>query len=278
VSRGAQIIVVVLLAALVGIGGLLAARNRAPAEGPRPPASAGVVVYAPCGMSSPITIATQRFRETHQGVTLNVVFDNAIVLVRRIRAGERPDVFISPGEIEMKALLDEGFIDSTTVKDFGTLDMVVIAPNKTKGLDSIEGLRSDAVKTISLADPKCNSVGYYGAEALKSLGLWEALQGKLLLREYPLEAVTLATNGQVDAGITYLTCPLETAPDKADASNVRVVATIPRDAYPPVRLQLGIMRESKKRDQARQYVDFMVSEQGQQAVSTNGIRRAKEIG
>jgi ABC-type Fe3+ transport system substrate-binding protein len=38
------------------------------------------------------------------------------------------------------------------------------------------------------------------------------------------------------------------------------------------------MRESKKRDQARQYVDFMVSEQGQQAVSTNGIRRAKEIG
>ncbi|HUU53331.1 MAG TPA: molybdate ABC transporter substrate-binding protein [Armatimonadota bacterium] len=268
-SRGAQILVVALLLAVVVMGGVLLARARQAPEAAAP--TAGLVVYAPCGMSSPIAVATQRFREANPGAQVQVVFDNAIVLVRKIRKGDRPDVFISPGELEMKQLVEEGFIEAATVADFGTLDLVVIAPTKTEGLDSVEGLKAPGIKTISLADPKYNSIGYYGEEALKSLGLWEALQSKLLLREYPLEAVTLATNGQVDAGITYLTCPLDTAPEKADGSDVRIVATLPRDSYPPVRLQVAMLKETEKRDVGRQYIDFLISEQGQEAIAANGI-------
>ncbi len=268
-SRGAQILVLVLLVAVVAMGGALLARGRQAPEAHAP--TSGLVVYAPCGMSSPIAVATQRFREANPGAQVQVVFDNAIVLVRKIRKGDRPDVFISPGEVEMKQLVEEGFVDAATVTDFGTLDLVVIAPIKTEGLDSVQGLASPKISTISLADPRYNSVGYYGAEALKSAGLWEPLQKKLLLREYPLEAVTLATNGQVDAGITYLTCPLDTAPEKADGSEVRIVATFPRESYPPVRLQVGLLKETRKRELGRKYVGFLASEEGQQAVSTNGI-------
>jgi molybdate transport system substrate-binding protein len=221
-------------------------------------------------MSSPIAVATQRFRE-QSGADVPVVFDNAIVLVRRIRAGELPDVFISPGEVEMKALLDEGFIDPDTVRDFGTLDLVVIAPKKTQGLDAIGDLTSPTVQTISLADPELNSVGYYGMKALESAGLWETLKSKVFPREYPLEAVTMATQGQVDAGVTYLTCPLDTAPEKADASDVRIVETFPRDSYPPIRLQIGIMKDTRKRELALKYIEFLRSPEGQGAVATSGI-------
>ena len=279
-SRGAQVVIVVLLVAVVGLGGLLLARGReapAPAQGEAAAASDTLVVYAPCGMSSPIAVATQKFRQANPGLKVQVVFDNAIVLVRKIRAGDRPDVFMSPGEMEMKQLTEEGYIDGGTIKDFGTLDLVVIAPNKTKGLDSIQGLTSPSIKTISLADPKYNSIGYYAEEALKTMGLWDKLQSKLLLREYPLEAVTLATDGQVDAGITFLTCPLDTNPEMADASDVRIVETIPRDPYPPIRLQVAMLKGTKQRELGQKYIDFMTSEQGQQAVATNGILPAKVI-
>ena len=274
-SRGSQILVVVLLLAVVALGGLLVARQRSAPEAAAP--AAGLVVYAPCGMSSPIAVATQRFREANPGAQVQVVFDNAIVLVRKIRKGDRPDVFMSPGELEMKQLVEEGFIDAATVADFGTLDLVVIAPTKTKGLDSIQGLTSPSIKTISLADPQYNSIGYYGEAALKSLGLWESLQTKLLLREYPLEAVTLATNGQVDAGITFLTCPLDTNPEKADGSEVRIVETIPRDAYPPVRLQVAMLKDTAKGELGRKYIDFLTSEAGQKAIAANGILPAETI-
>lgn len=278
-SRGAQVFLLLLLVVVVGMGGLLVARNRQADRAGENGAQErpAVMVYTPCGLQVPITVANAQFRAANPGVKLDADLDNANILVRRIKDGERPDVFISPGEIEMKGLVAAGIIDPTTVTDFGTLDLVLIAPKKTKGLNRLDDLKSPGIKTISLADPRYNSIGYYGSEALKKLGLWEAIQSKLILREAPLEAVTLATDGQVDAGITFLTCPLETAPEKADASNARIVQTIPRDAYPPVRLQLGILKESRNREAAQRYLDFMTSEAGQKAVSINGIQRASEI-
>jgi len=267
-SRLAQVLIIVLLIAVVGMGALLLARGR---TGSETTTADSLVIYAPCGMSSPITTATHAFRQANPDVQIPIVFDNAIVLVRKIRAGDRPDVFISPGEVEMKQLADERFIDSSTVEDFGTLDLVVIASTKTQGLDTISALTSPAIETISLADPSLNSVGYYGQKGLESLGLWDSLKAKVLPREYPLEAVTLATTGQVDAGITYLTCPLDTAPEKADGSDVRIVETFPRDSYPPIRLQIGILKGSSKVEIAERYIEFLLSPEGQQAVATNGI-------
>jgi len=272
-SRAYQVLIIVLLLGVIALGGMLVLRGR---ETPAAP-PAGVVVYAPCGMTTPLTTTANLYRHAHPEVKLNLVYDNAVVLVRKIRAGDRPDVFISPGELEMRQMVEEGYVDPTTVRDFGTLDLVLIAPAKTKDLAGLDDLKAPAVKTISLADPKCNSVGYYAEQALRSLGLWQPIQKKLLLREHALEAVTLVTSAQVDAGITYLTCPLDTAPEKADKSDVRIVAKLPRDAYPPVRCQLGILRESKQRTLSQQFVAFMASEQAQQAMAPHGLLPVKEI-
>jgi molybdate transport system substrate-binding protein len=275
-SRGAQFVVVVLLLAVAGMGALLVARGRRSAE-PRQAAPDSLVVYAPCGLNSPLTAAAHVFRQANPDIRLSVVLNNTNVLVENIRSGDRPDVFVSPGELEMRQMVDEGFVEGDTVRDFGTLDLVLIAPETTEGLDSLEDLTSRAVDTISLAHPDHNSIGYYAEAALRSLNLWEPLQTKLLLRKAPLEAVTLATTGQVDAGITYLTCPLDTAPEKADKSGVRIVAVIPRETYPPVRCQVGILGESANADLAEKFVDFMRTDEAQQVISENGLLPLEDI-
>jgi len=211
------------------------------------------------------------------GADLNIVYDNAVVLVRKIRRGDRPDVFISPGEVEMRQLVEEGYVEADTVHDFGTLDLVVFAPRATRDLDTVDDLKQPHIKRISLAKPDLNSVGYYAQESLTGLGLWSDLAPKIFLQEFPLDAVTMVTDGVVDAGITYLTCPLETAPEKADKSEVRIVATLPRDSYPPVRCQVGVLRANNDRPVARLFADFMISDQAQQAIEDNGLLPAEEI-
>ena len=265
-NRTAQVVLILLLAGVAAMGALLLARG-----GNDSPERSQVVVYAPCGMASPITSVAHLFRQTNPEIELQVILDNSIVLVRNVRNGADPDIFISPGELEMKQLVDEGYVDPETVRDFGSLEMVVIAPKRNQELRDIEGLTGDSVKMISIADPEHNSVGYYGRAALESLGLWEPLQVKLYPREYPLEAVTMVTDGTADAGIAYLSCPLDTAPDKADKSEVRIVAKIPSDAYPPVRLQAGLLRGSRAPAEAQQFVDFMTSEQAQATLTAEGI-------
>jgi len=98
-SRAAQLVIVLLLIAVVAMGALVVARSRGQHQQAAP---TGAVIYAPCGMTSPLTTAAHLFRQTHPDIDLNIIYDNAIVLVRKIRAGDRPDVFISPGELEMR--------------------------------------------------------------------------------------------------------------------------------------------------------------------------------
>lgn len=271
-SRGAQVIIVGLLLAVVALGAAIVQRGRESARDP-----SQVLVYAPCGMTSPIGAAVGAFRRAHPEVNLEVKYDNAVILMREIRGGDRPDVFMSPGELEMTQMVEEGFVAGDTVRDFGTLDLVVFAPKTTQNLNSIEDLAKPEIRRIALANPDYNSVGRYGKEALTSLGLWDSLADKIYLRDYPLEAVTMVTDGAVEAGITYLTCPLDTAPEKADSSTVRIVATIPRDAYPPVRCQVGILKENEGRAAAHRFVDFMGSGPAQEAIAANGLLPLEEL-
>ena len=282
-SRGARAVIFLLLVAVGALGGLIMARSRPSAALPRlrsgqvragqgqTAPSNQVVVFAPCGMTGPINVAAALFRAAQPDIRLEIVFDNANILVKRVRKGERPDVFISPGELEMKQLGDEGYIDTATVADFGSLDVVLFAATKTKGLNQLSDLAKPEVKYISMGDPGYNSIGYYGEKALRSLKLWDQIQSKLVLREMPLEAVTAVSEGKVEAGVTYLTCPLETAPEKASKSDLRVVAKFPRDSYPPVRLQVAMLKTTTQREISRKFVDFLASEQAQKALAGTGV-------
>ena len=268
-SRTAQIVVVLLLVVAVAMGGLIIARRRQGQSAATSPNQ--VIVFAPCGMTGPINVAAAMFRAAHPEIKLEIVFDNANILVRRVRKGERPDVFISPGELEMKQLTDEKYIDGSAIKDFGSLDIVLFAPSKTKGLDRLGDLLKPEIKYISMGDPRYKSIGYYGEQALRSLKLWDRVQGKLMLREYPLEAVKAVSEGRVDAGITYLTCPLETAPEKASKSELRVVAKFPRESYSPVRLQVAMLKGTTQRERSQTFIDFLVSDQAQKALAGTGL-------
>jgi molybdate transport system substrate-binding protein len=231
-----------------------------------------VVVYGPCGLEGPLMAVKQLFQEFHPEVRLDLMLDNANVLVRKVtELGERPDVFISPGEVELKELRDKGLIDESTVRDFGSLDMAIIAPSTRKAVNALQDLESPNVQRISMGDPKSTSVGYYGAQVLRKLGLWDRLQTKLLLREAPLEAVSLVESGTADAGLVYLTCPLQTNPQKVSQSAVRIVETIPRDVCPPIRLQLGVLRASKNQSGAKAFVELMTSRDAQRVMAGSGI-------
>jgi len=257
-------------AALGGCGNRGAHRER--------PYSPRVVVYAPCGLEGALEAGRQLLRIRQPDLRVDLILDEANVQVRKVtELGQQPDVFISPGELELKQLRDAGLIDENTVRDFGSLDMAIIVPSSRNDIRGLKDLTSPRVKCISMGDPDSTSMGYYGAQVLRKLGLWEALQPKLLLREAPLEPITLVESGQADAGIVYLTCPLEANPEKVSRSALKVVEAIPRDVCPPIRLQLAVLRDSRNQDAAKRFVDFMISDEAQFTMAGYGVLPPAEI-
>jgi molybdate transport system substrate-binding protein len=176
-----------------------------------------------------------------------------------------------PGEIELQQLRTKHLINESTVRDFGSLDMAVIAPSARPGISTLKDLTSIKVRSISMGDPNSTSVGHYGAEMLHKAGLWDQLQSRLVLREAPLEAFSLVESGEVDAGIVYLMCPLETGRGKVSSSAVRFVEKIPHEICPPVRLQLGRLEASTNRAAAQTFIDFVASKRMQSALAGYGI-------
>ncbi len=98
-----------------------------------------VVVYGPCGLQGPLEAVKQLFQARHPEVRIDLMLDNSNVLVRKVTdLGEHPDVFISPGELELKQLRDRNLIDESTVRDFGSLEMAIIAPSARRDVERAE--------------------------------------------------------------------------------------------------------------------------------------------
>ncbi|NLB94620.1 MAG: molybdate ABC transporter substrate-binding protein [Armatimonadetes bacterium] len=235
-------------------------------------------LFIPCGMILPFNHAKADF-EARTGMKLKITYDNAVALMRRIRdKGERPDIFIAPGELELRQLAAEGYVDPASIVTFGTFKMVLVVPKRNRaGVKSFADLAKPQVRRVAIADPELNSVGHYAREALKGLKLWDKVEGKVLTHWHALEAVHYVCNGRVDAGVYYATCPLESAPEKVGNATYRILAEVPRNLYPPVKVQGGVLKEAKNQAAAQQFLAFLKEPATQRKLSQFGIPNYSEL-
>lgn len=231
-----------------------------------------VHLFVPCGMIVPFNRLKAEFERQTQ-MKLRITYDNGVALVRRIREkGERPDILVAPGELEIRQLVQEGFIDPKSVVTFGTFELILVVPARNRaGIHSLDDLLKPSVRRIVIADPKLNSVGYYARQALMNLGLWGKLKGKIITHWHAQEAVNYVCMGRVDAGIYYATCPFESAPEKVFSPTYKIVAKLPKDSYPPVKVQAGMLKASKNKTTAQRFLRFLLEPTTQKLLAELGI-------
>ncbi len=241
-------------------------------EGVKTQSKSQLHLFVPCGMIIPFNRLEADF-EKQTGIKVHITYDNGVALVRRIRdKGERPDILVSPGELEIRQMMQEGFVDPKTVVTFGTFNLILVIPALNRGgVQSLNDLLKPSVRSIAIADPNLNSVGYYAMHALKRLGLWDKLKAKIVTHWHAQEAVNYICLGRVDAGIYYESCPFESAPEKLMSVNYKIVAKLPNGSYPPVKVQAGMLKEAKNKPTARRFLRFLLEPKTQKTLAQLGI-------
>ena len=229
-------------------------------------------LFVPCGMIVPFNRLKAEF-ERQTGIKVRITYDNGVMLVRRIREkGERPDILVAPGELEIRQMVQEGFVDPKSVVTFGTFKLILVVPARNRaGVHSLDDLLKPSVRHIVIADPKLNSVGYYAQQALMRLGLWERLKDKIVTHWHAQEAVNYVCMGRVDAGIYYATCPFDSAPEKVMSPTYKIVADLPDNSYPPVKVQAGMLKEAKNKAEAQRFLRFLLEPKTQKLLAQLGI-------
>jgi len=169
-----------------------------------------VEVYVPCGVSGPLKVVKAAFEERHPDVSVQMLVEGNVDLVKRLEKGERPDVFANIGDREMDLLVERGAIVPESRVVYATTSLVLVTPRANpQGIRSLADLARPGVKKIALAEPDRVASGYHARRLLQKAGLWEALQPKLVRKPGARGPLNLVLKGQADAAFIYSTCLYE---------------------------------------------------------------------
>jgi molybdate transport system substrate-binding protein len=190
------------------------------------------------------------YEQAHPGTKVSFNFGGSGTLEQQIEQGAPADVFLSAASKQMNELAGKGLILNDTRRDLLRNQVVLIAGPGDPGLHSFAGLAQRAVKLVALGDPGSVPAGQYGQQVLESLGLWQAVQGKLVLAKDVRQVLTYVETGNADAGIVYAT-------DARLSAKVRVVATAPESSHTPVVYPVAVIKSSRNIAAARAFVQFL---------------------
>jgi molybdate transport system substrate-binding protein len=174
----------------------------------------------------------------HQPLVLSL--GSSSTLARQIEQGAPANVFASADEKWMDYLAEKKLIAPDTRKSLLGNDLVlVVAADKpvhvtiNKSLDLMGLLGANG--RLATGDPAHVPVGIYAEQALKKLGMWDAVSPRLARTEDVRAALLLVERGEAPAGIVYAT-------DAAVSKAVMVAGTFPADSHDPVSYPFAVTK------------------------------------
>jgi len=204
------------------------------------------------------------YTKDNRKVTITYNFGSSGTLQKQIEEGAPADLFISAGKKQMDALAEKGLIIEGSRKDLVGNDLVLIA-GKDSSLTSFNELTSDKVGKMSIGEPESVPAGKYAQEALTNMGLWDALQTKIVLAKDVRQVLTYVETGNVDAGLVYHS-------DAILGKNIKEVATAPQDTHKPIVYPVAIIKDTKHQAATEAFANFLSGSEAGQVFTKYGFR------
>ena len=233
-------------------------------------------VWVPCAYASAMTTLSTLFGEQHPSVRLTQRVENVAVLAPRILEGESPDVFMCVGDVEVKALEKADRVDYR--QDFCFVDIGLVTPKgNPAGVHSLKDLAKDSVKKVGVGVEEI-SVGYYARQMLKDARVWERVKDKVVEAEMPIRLLQMAGQAEVEASLAYAVCLRAEKGDvqKKFGLKLELVDELDNDSCKTIACPAISAKGCANPDQAKEFIDFLTTEEAQEVISEYGFMTLKE--
>lgn len=221
------------------LGFLLALSATRPAAGTEEPPT----IAAASDLQFALTeIAAAFAAET--GRTVKLTFGSSGNFARQIRQGAPFQVVLAADESYVLDLAKDGFLrDDGALYAIGRLVMVVPHGSPLKADGTLQDLRAalqdGRVKKFAIANPEHAPYGRRAEEALRHVGLWEAIQDRLVLGENVSQAAQFATSGSAEGGIIAYSLALS-----PKVSALGAFELIPHEWHEPLRQRMALLKNA----------------------------------
>lgn len=179
-------------------------------------------------------------------------------LAQQIEQGAVVDIFFPASSSNMSALKDKGLMDNNTITDLLANRVVLVVPNDSKiAIDAFTDVTDKSIRKIALGEPKSVPAGQYAEEVFTKYNILDQVKAKTVYGKDVREVLSWVETGNVDAGVVYST-------DAKVSTKVKVIAVAPRDSHTPVVYPAGILKDSKSKVAAADFMNFL---SGQEAIA-----------
>jgi molybdate transport system substrate-binding protein len=194
--------------------------------------------------------------ERQSGRAVRLTFGSSGNFFAQIQNGAPFDVYLSADIDYPRRLEQAGLVDPGSLHHYATGE-IVLWTTKASGISldaGLQALRSPGIRHIAIANPEHAPYGRAAVAALRRAGLYEAVQSKLVLGENISQAAQFVRAGSADVGIVARSISL--IPNLAALG---VSAPIPRESYEPIEQAGVIVRASREKGAAAEFMAFLKS-------------------
>jgi molybdate transport system substrate-binding protein len=188
-----------------------------------------VTVFAAASLKDAMDAVIQAFTAKTR-ISARASYGASSALARQIEQGAPADVFVSADTDWMTYLAQRRLIVASTRRDLISNHLVLIAPSDSSvALVVAPGMPLTlalGAGRLALAGPDVPA-GKYARASLRSLGLWNSVEGRLASAETVRSALAFVARGETPLGVVYDT-------DARLEPRVRVVGRFPDASHPPI--------------------------------------------
>jgi molybdate transport system substrate-binding protein len=211
-------------------------------------------------------IAARFQKET--GKDLKLIYGSSGNFFQQLQNGAPFDMFFSADLNYAKKLESAGLTEPGSYYEYakGKIVIWVLKDSKLDVSSGLQTLLNPSIKKIAVANPQHAPYGQAAVAALQKEGIYEKVKDKFVLGENISETASFVMSGSADIGIVALSLAL--SPKMKDKGRY---FEVPADDYPPIKQASVILRSSKNKETAKQFLSFIKSAEVADILRTYGF-------
>jgi len=227
-----------------------------------------LTVFAPWCMEKRLRRVFEKYQQRRPGTTFRLETGTPGSLVKRIKAGERPDVYVSAGPIGIDVLGEMGVVRDGTAREILRQRLILICSEAMKEtVKDIRDLAKPQVRAVGLARPTL-SAGTFSRKALEKVGVLATVEAKA--RKSPFASCIVGT---VDAAIVLEECCYDEDllfGEVVPRWDVYIAHPLPETLCPQFPVIAVALRGSAPGDIAAEFINFLTEGEPQDILHRRG--------
>jgi molybdate transport system substrate-binding protein len=223
-----------------------------------------LTVYAAASLTRSFEAVGARFESEHEGVDVELSFGGSSDLAAQIQEGAPADVFASADLANMEKLTAEGLAGQEP-QSFATNTLqIAVAPDNPLGIASLADATAEDVNLVTCAPAvPCGAAAQQAAEAA-GVELTPVSEEQSVT-----DVLAKVTSGEADAGLVYVT-------DVIGAAGAVLGIDFPEASAAMNTYPITTVADSDARDLAAEFVELVLSEEGQATLRDAGFGPAAQ--